>query len=389
MGTEWEGKQPSAVPGALQTLLKWLQTLDFVESVSRQRYRLTRVGHELANELRGTAKPSVPWLAGKGEAFLSAPANAKSDAWDDATSASSVECPSVGPAKMEKEAPATNPTDTHVPPQPMQTTDPLLQEATLIADQIEEMAVKGGDGSEFEKLAARAFSFLGFDADVKGGPGNPDVVLTALLGEGTYRGLIDTKSRSSGCVQQNDVNFQALREHKSRFKADYMVVLGADFSQGNLEKWARDEPVRLLRTRELRQVMIAYTKGVIALDRLKPLFEGGGLTDPAVISAVLADSDRTAHAMLLARLVYDAVRSRQGKKGVLNANTLYYILNEASPQEISFQCIQATAELLQSDLIGALAKTPEGSLYTRLSPHSLADKLTQLRETLGGRHRNS
>lgn len=132
---------------------------------------------------------------------------------------------------------------------------PLEQTALRIAKQIDQAAIKGQDGADLEKLTAEAFAFLGFDAQVISGPGNPDVVLTAPMGESGYRALIDTKSRSSGCVQQNDVNFHALNQHKSKVSADYSMVLGPDFSGGNLETWATEQNVRLLRIGELRAIL--------------------------------------------------------------------------------------------------------------------------------------
>jgi hypothetical protein len=65
---------------------------------------------------------------------------------------------------------------------------------------------------------------------VVSGPGNPDVVLTASMGEAGYRALIETKSLANGCVQQNDVNFNALTEHKGKVNADYVMVLEGSFS---------------------------------------------------------------------------------------------------------------------------------------------------------------
>ena len=81
------------------------------------------------------------------------------------------------------------------------------------------------------------------------------------------------------------------------------MVLGADFSGGNLEKWAQEQGVRLLRAEELRQVLVAHAEGVIALDRLEALFRGGGSTDEAVLSETLAESEHTVQVMSLARLV--------------------------------------------------------------------------------------
>ena len=257
---------------------------------------------------------------------------------------------------------------------------PMMQKAIDLADQIEKASLKGLDGAELENVTAEAFAFLGFDAEVISGPGNPDVVLTAPMGEARFRVLIDTKSRSNGCVQQNDVSFPALNQHKAKVSADYTMVLGKDFSGGNLETWAKEHEVRLLRTDELRQVLLAHAEGVITLDRLEALFRGGGSTDEAVLSETLAESEHSVQSVSLARLVYDAVRSHQDQEGALNAHSLFYILGGEFP----IQAIQATVDLLQSDLLGALAKAQNGSIYTRLTPRTLTDKLIQLQDVLAG-----
>ena len=321
IGVEWKSKNQTTFR------LNWLRSLGFLERDGRD-YGLTPAGLAVANEL---------------------------------------------PAASQKDQGPT----TLIPPPAVK---PLVQKAMDLADRIDEAAVKGLDGADLENLTAEAFAFLGFDAEVISGPGNPDVVLTAPMGEARYRVLIDTKSRSSGCVQQNDVSFPALNQHKAKVSADYIMVLGRDFSGGNLETWAKEHQVRLLRTEELRQVLIAHAEGVIMLDRLEALFRGGGSTEEAVLSETLAESEHTVQATSLARLVYDAVRSHQDQEGALNAHSLFYILGGEYP----IQAIQATVDLLQSDLIGALAKTQIGSLYTRLTPRMLTDKLMQLQDVLGG-----
>jgi len=327
IGVDWKSRNQTSFR------LCWLRSLGFLEREGKE-YRLTAAGKVVANEIAGVKE------TGNGH----------------------------------------GPRPGHLDPEPM---SPMLQKATALADQIDKAAVKGLDGTDLENLTAEAFLFLGFDAEVISGPGNPDVVLTAPMGEARYRVLIDTKSRSNGCVQQNDVSFPALNQHKTKVSADYTMVLGRDFSGGNLETWAKEHEVRLLRTEELRQILIAHAEGVITLDRLEAIFRGGGSTDEAVLSETLAESDHTVQAMSLARLVYDAVRSHQDQEGALNAHSLFYILDGEYP----IQAIQATVELLQSNLIGALAKSQNGSLYTRLTPRTLSDELTQLQDVLGGSQR--
>jgi hypothetical protein len=258
--------------------------------------------------------------------------------------------------------------------------DALITKATELADALEEAAHCGKDGADLERSTCDAFCFLGFHCELVSGPGNPDVVVDAPMGEAGYRVLIDTKSRSGGVVQQGDVNFNALNDHKAKFNADHVAVLGADFSTGNLEKWAEENKVRLLRTEELRQVLLAHAEGIIAMDRLEALFAGGGPTDEEVFSEILAESEHAAQAMSLARVLYNAVRTHQDKEGALNAHSLFYVLGG----EYSIPAIQATIDLLKSDLLGALAEAGNGSLYTRLTPKMLRDKLAQLKNIVGG-----
>jgi len=94
----------------------------------------------------------------------------------------------------------------------------------------------------------------------------------------------------------------------------------------------------------------------------------------------LVKSENTVQAMSLARALYEAVCQDQDKEGVLNAHSIFYILRG----EHSIPAIEATIDMLQSDLIGALGTTDNGSLYTRLSPRMLIGKLTQLKDRIGG-----
>jgi len=119
-------------------------------------------------------------------------------------------------------------------------------------------------------------------------------------------------------------------------------------------------------------------EAALPLDSMAKLVEGGGSTDEAVLSEALAKAESTVEAMKLARRVYDALRHCQSDEGVINANSLYFILD----REYSIQSIQTTLALLQSELIGAVGATSKGSLYTRMPPPRLTKKLSQLSKIL-------
>lgn len=274
------------------------------------------------------------------------------------------------------------PTQTTPPPlQPPQPDSCLLQEATKIADELDRLACAGGDGKDFELATEAAFRFLGFDTQLLGGSGNPDVVATANMGERSYRLLIDSKSRSSGVVQQNDVNLPSLKKQKIAASANFVVVVGADFAGGNLEEFARENKVRLLCTSALRELLLVNAQAVFPLDILRPLFDGGGATDDGVLSEILATGESRLQALNLARQVYAAVhqhQEQQEQRGAIHADSLFYILKGAS----ALPEIKKALEFLESDLIAALGKSDRGSYFTRVSPEALSRKLSQLGRTL-------
>lgn len=251
---------------------------------------------------------------------------------------------------------------------------PLVKRANAIADWLDKLALAGGDGKEFEEATEAAFKFFGFETQLISGPGNPDVLATAAMGEKTYRVLIDSKSRTSGVLQQNDVNFLVLEKQKQNASADHVVIVGADFAGGQLEEFATKHQVRLLSTSDLRELLLAHAESAFPLDVLRPIFQGGGATDEGVLSEILTSAESKSEVMLLARKVFAAVKEFQDKAGAIHTDSLYYILK----CEHSLPTIRLTVDFLKSDLIGALGETERGSLFTRVSPTTLTNKLTQI-----------
>ena len=201
---------------------------------------------------------------------------------------------------------------------------------------------------------------------------------TAAMGEKAYRVLIDSKSRAVGVVQQNDVNFQVLEKQKQKASADHVAVVGSDFAGGQLEDFAAENQVRLLRANELRELLVAHAESIFPLDVLRRLFLGGGSTDEGMLSEILTIADSKSEVMDVARKVFAAVRQFQAQEGAIHTDSLFYILK----CEHSLPTIRLTVEFLKSDLIGAIGETERKSLYTRVSPAALTNKLWQLATTM-------
>jgi len=58
----------------------------------------------------------------------------------------------------------------------------------------------------------------------------------ALVGGNTYRVLVESKSRPSDTVNQNDINFNVLNRHRSNSSEDYVVAFAKRFLGGHMEK---------------------------------------------------------------------------------------------------------------------------------------------------------
>jgi hypothetical protein len=273
--------------------------------------------------------------------------------------------------------PVPDPT-TPEPAIPVPDRSPLGAEAVRISDWLDRAAVAGGDGKDFEAACEAAFRFLGFDTQLISGAGNPDVLATAAMGDRTYRVLIDAKSRASGTVQQNDVNTNALGKQRAQAGADYAAVVGREFAGGNLAEFCAKDGVRLLRTAELRDVLVAHAEAAIPPDDLRPLFGGGGPTDESALAKALEPAEARANAMRLAGVVYAAVRQHQHEEGVLTPDSLFYVLGREYP----VRAIRLAVEFLKADFIGGLGETDRGGLHTRLAPRALTARLAQLGQAL-------
>ena len=262
------------------------------------------------------------------------------------------------------------------------TANALEKQAIKIADALKQCSTAGGDGKEFEEATEVAFAFLGFKTQLISGSGNPDVLATAPMGEKSYRVLIDSKSRTSGIIQQNDVPYPALQKQKLSANADYIVVVGPGFAGGQLAEFAQQQKIRLMTTDDLRDLMLAHAKSAFPLDLLKPLFEGGGTLDEGVLSTVQSSAESSGEMMELAGKVFIAINEHQGKAGAINCDSLFYILNGAHEIPV----IKMVIDFLRCDLIGALGQASSGSLHTRLSPQSLEQKLAQVADSFSLGH---
>src|SRR3972149_4805306 len=104
----------------------------------------------------------------------------------------------------------------------------------LITMRLKEAQFKSDSPTDFEEAIKDAFNFLGFEGELIGGKGDTDVLLTANIGQESFKINVDGKTSKSGKIIDRQIDWISLRDHKRKNKADFIVVVGPSFSGRNL-----------------------------------------------------------------------------------------------------------------------------------------------------------
>ena len=153
---------------------------------------------------------------------------------------------------------------------------PLGASVKSIVELLNSTQLKSDSPTEYEEAIKEAFNFLGFDGELIGGKGDTDVLLTANIGQESFKVDVDGKTSKSGKIIDRQIDWISLRDHKKKNKADFVVVVGPTFSGGNLEERANEYYVSLLKTEDLIKLVDAHSKFPFTLTELEDLFTGKG-----------------------------------------------------------------------------------------------------------------
>ena len=154
-----------------------------------------------------------------------------------------------------------------------------------------------------ERLAAEALALLGFETELIGGSGNTDVLAFAPLGIDRYTMIVDAKSASGGKVPEHQINWVSLQDHRQADRADYVVVVGPDFSSGQLRDRATDFNICLLTTNELAELVRRQADTPVSLVELRPLFAASPLARAALDIVGAAAERRTRRMRMIERIL--------------------------------------------------------------------------------------
>jgi hypothetical protein len=132
--------------------------------------------------------------------------------------------------------------------------------------------------TRLEEAVADAFSSLGVDAQLLGGPGRTDVLVTIRSGiEVLGVCVIDAKTAAGGQLREDSVDLETLREHVEQHAADRILVVGPGFERsGRLLKRGAAAGVVFLSTEQLAQMVLDHFDMPYTPEDLADLTRVGG-----------------------------------------------------------------------------------------------------------------
>jgi hypothetical protein len=221
---------------------------------------------------------------------------------------------------------------------------------------------ESGRPDEFERVIADAFRGLGFQARWLGGSGYTDVLLQALCAPGSrYAAIVDAKSSASGNVEEGQINFDTLREHKKQHEADFAVVVGPGFRGERLQRRAQEHGVLLLDVDSLEKIIRYHETSPLSLPSYRCLFSQSGIAD---LQPLEVEYDKqTRFSRLVSRVLFQlTVEARNADpitKGALSVPDLYLILRSEMDNPPTPEELQTLVEFLASSPLGCLHRSGE------------------------------
>jgi Restriction endonuclease len=237
----------------------------------------------------------------------------------------------------------------------------IRDEAERLAERIRTAALESSDATGFERVIREAFQFLGFIAAHKSGPGDTDVLVTAALGQETYRSIVDGKSSRHGRVGNQQINWLALGRHRLQHRADYILVVAPSFSSGDLLEDAMKTDASLLSADDLSAVVRLHASTPLSLIDLRELFRYAGRPELPLQRV----QEKAAEIARLQHLLPDILQTfehsyRVGVSGPIAADSLHLILARQYERAVYTKDeIVAGLELLSAPLVGALRKVTD------------------------------
>lgn len=252
----------------------------------------------------------------------------------------------------------------------------------FIVERLNETQFKSDSPTEFEEAIRDAFKFLGFEAELIGGSGDTDVLLTANIGHESFKVNIDGKTTKSGKIIDRQIDWLSLRDHKKKNQADFVIVVGPSFSGGNLDQRANEYNVSLLKTEDLVKLVEAHSKFPFTLTELKDLSTGGGDIKPRVEDLLTQNLSRR-NLLEQFRVIVEEMQSLQDRLGYFTFDSLAG-REKIEELEVEPEDIEYIIKLLRLPFINGVKEISESRYILTIRIKDIANIFQQISNLLVG-----
>lgn len=251
-----------------------------------------------------------------------------------------------------------------------------------IIEKLNESQNKSDAPDEFEIALTDAFNFLGFKAKTIGGKGDTDVLLTANIGKESYKVDVDGKTSKKDIIQDAQINWPSLKDHKFKNNSDFVVVIGPGFAGGNLEKRAKDFEIGLLTTNELVKIVEAHSKYPFTLLELKDLFAEFGSLSEQVNDLISQNQTRREFLEKFKTIIEEIEKLQNTRLGYFTFESLAG-REKIQELEIELEDIEHVIQLLKIPFINAIKEIEPNKFVFTLEKKDLSNTFFQISLLVG------
>lgn len=253
---------------------------------------------------------------------------------------------------------------------------------------------KSESPTDFENVLAEAFTFLGFQAKAIGGKGDTDVLLTANIGQKSYKVDVDGKTSKNEKISDAQINWLSLGDHRKKNNSDFVVVVGPGFAGGNVEKRANEHGISLLTTDQLANILKAHAQYPVTLLELKDLFSAPGYLTSRVNDLLIQHNARVAFLESFKIIIEEIEKLQNSKLGYFTFESLAgrEKIHEAEiePDEIDnilrllkLPFINAVTDIGDRKYVLALQKIDLSNIFFQISRRMMGTSLVDTGALIG------
>ncbi|CAM3122215.1 restriction endonuclease [Staphylococcus argensis] len=231
---------------------------------------------------------------------------------------------------------------------------------------LKELRLASTNSSEphkFEKLLEKTFIELGFKTKLLAQAGTTDILLTArTVPDYTYKVAVEAKTNKEGIISENLVNFDALKEHKKKHAADYLVIVGKNYNE-RVKKFAENNQVLLLDIDNLELLVKRHQLYPLQAIEYEKLFQQVGEVDISILETTYNRMHRynALFKLIIETLIVNS--DDEFTKGILTIREIYMLIKdkgEFNDISLTREEVENMLNLLSNPLIGCVGKEKNG-----------------------------